>query len=244
MQKGQVLIWIIVGALIIAVSGGALIYTNYSNNRNKTNYQNPVVTSPASPAKRGEQIPQPNPSPSQTPTSNIPDVIGYTKSSSVAQRPYVYNWMTATTEEKEGWNTYKDSLNGFTLQYPKEWRQQIWEQSQYVPRMVILTSDPVGIGGGRLRGIYITIYPDKDYKYSIDYAKNEILTPTNGFIIKNQPAYFSAIDATVVDGIPGAGSPGPVVYIHSKNNTIIELFSDSLNDNSLVSKIFSTFKFL
>lgn len=59
MQKGQIFIWIIVGGLVVAVTGGILFYTNYSNlsrveskdNRNKM--PTPVITS---------QTPQPNPS--------------------------------------------------------------------------------------------------------------------------------------------------------------------------------------
>lgn len=57
MQKGQVFIWIIVGALVIAVAGGVLFYTNYSNNRYKT----PVITS---------QTPQPTPVATPDETAN------------------------------------------------------------------------------------------------------------------------------------------------------------------------------
>ncbi len=50
MQKGQILIWIIVGGLVIVIAGGALFYTNYSNNRTKS-FLTPTVS----------QTPQPTP---------------------------------------------------------------------------------------------------------------------------------------------------------------------------------------
>lgn len=62
MQKGQVLIFLIIGILIIAGVGGYVIYTNYSNNRSRiTPSQNPVIIS---------QTPQPTPSPSPDETAN------------------------------------------------------------------------------------------------------------------------------------------------------------------------------
>ncbi len=53
MQKGQTVLWIIVGVVVLAITGGVLIYTNYYNNRT-TSTANPVVS----------QTPQPTSTPS------------------------------------------------------------------------------------------------------------------------------------------------------------------------------------
>ncbi len=86
MQKGQIFIWVIVGALVIAVAGGAYYLGRSSTPKSSPA---PVVTSPASPAKRGEQTPKPTPIPSPT------------------------------QDETANWKTFTDTNIGFSFMYPK-----------------------------------------------------------------------------------------------------------------------------
>jgi len=99
MQKGQIFIWMIVGALVILVAGGSLFYTNYSNNRTKT-VPNPVITS--------QTPPQPTPSPSPSNASPTPTGAGETANWKTYTDPvsgytvkYPPNW-TLTEGPKKG----------------------------------------------------------------------------------------------------------------------------------------------
>ncbi len=161
----------------------------------------------------------------------------------------IYEWVEITASESATWNNYIDKDKGFSIQYPETWRQAYDGSTPY------FTPDPPceGACGGIVRGVYLHFEKNIKNASSMDYIKNEVLLDNNGrpepgFIIKNQPTFLSNLDATMVDGLQGAGCPGPMAYIIGKNNIIISLYTDfcqedeSISDK-VISKILSTFKF-
>ena len=89
-QKGQGLILIIVGLVIVAAIAGGSYYFGRSST---PKLQNPVVTSPAS-TQRGEQTPQPTIIPVASPS--------------------------ATPDETANWKTYTNTKIKFSIRYPSE----------------------------------------------------------------------------------------------------------------------------
>lgn len=99
MQKGQVLIFLIVGILIIVVVGGFLFYINHSNNRTKPTSQNSVIPS---------EIPQTTLNPSNTPSPKP-----------IRTDPTLIDSTFNTSTESSGWKKYSFIL--FSIKIPPDW---------------------------------------------------------------------------------------------------------------------------
>ncbi len=157
-----------------------------------------------------------------------------------------YNWISATDTDLTSWNTYYDKTIGFSLRYPASWLQRNGYDKNYDGSSEILLSPdkPCDKCGGRDRGIYIGLIQSNSGTTQNYAAK---MGSGMGSIIPN-PSFFSNLEATVLNNVPGAGSPGPEAIINAKYGTFIRLFSDTLQNQSdldpnIISKIYSTFKF-
>lgn len=93
MEKGQTVLWIMVGVLIIAGIAGGAYYLGKSTTPKSS--PAPVVTSPAA-TQRGEQTSQSSPIKDASPA---PTGAG----------------------ETANWKTYTDNIDNFTVRYPQSW---------------------------------------------------------------------------------------------------------------------------
>ena len=145
-------------------------------------------------------------------------------------------WISATESQFESWKTYTDKTKLFSIQYPTAWN--VRESGA----TTILTPDaPCATCSSLPTGIRISVIDNKDNLSAKDYVTRNVIT-TSGSISKDQPGFLEGMDAILVEGQAGDGTPGPTEYIRSGNKMII-LASNGVGNDILVGQIFWTFSF-
>lgn len=123
MQKGQILIWIIVGALVIATVGGYFIYTNYLNNKPKPVPKNPVATSQVD----NKIVSPDNPEGWSCgklagPAGDATCPLGYTCDYSNSANHDIGTCIKdKQLDETATWKTYTNDDLGISFKYPSDW---------------------------------------------------------------------------------------------------------------------------
>ena len=163
------------------------------------------------------------------------------------------------------WKTYTNTVYGFSIKYPTDWRLV----NEPIPTGnnslldITFTPDPVtnGPGGGMLSGIYVSIGTNTKMETLTNYVNNDVVQSTLAYEEKfksnsgSNPGGFSPITqkaltidsmpAIQINGLPGAGNPGPSIFF-IKNNNIFTLYWEKTlqpNDDQLFNQILSAFKF-
>ncbi len=236
MQKGQILVWIIVGSIIIVVAGGFLFYTNYktsvsdrTNNRTKPVSQNPVVTS---------QTPQPTSSPSLSDASPAPTSAGETanwKTYTNNEYPYEIKYPSTLDIIESTGDYYNQSFNVVNLRnYPSE------EEFKYKDAISITILSKTLANVGNLQ------------KWLEDISIGPRVDGTTGpRVRKFSPIKVSSNDALVY--FSGEESIYKNIAIYKNNNLIIfslnptgetgSSYDENPNSVKIFDQILSTFKF-
>jgi hypothetical protein len=154
-----------------------------------------------------------------------------------------FDWTYLTVEEKKRWKAYKDQVSGVSYYVPPEW---------YSGTEVFI---PCEHCGGVVSGIAITNEFNK-YNLSLEqyYAyrncadeykqlmNKQCYFSENSFIISNPPDNLKSSDVLIYGGLLGAGYPSLSLYYKNKNNEIISLGMDGIEDD-VASNIISSISF-
>lgn len=221
MQKGQTLIFLLVGILVIAVAGGAYYLGRFSQNFSPTQK---TCTKDARICPNGISVGRSGPN------------CEFTPCPSTSPNP---------SDETADWRTYTNTQYGFSIKYPQSWSQYIdsnWNFADLSPD--VNTGTP---GGGRLSGVRIGVDDpqgdpthsfNKDRLNAFDLLKKQAIDPSD--------VHYETLNSIQIArsnrGIPGAGNGGPSVYIQ-KDRIIIEISGESLDEKTF-NQILATFKFL
>ena len=143
-------------------------------------------------------------------------------------------WPQATSGEISSWKEYKDPNGLFTLSYPSEWFEE--------EGVIYSIENCIGCGGIR-NGIRFSVIDNPQNLSSKEFAEKQSADVWMGSKIlseEEKPMFLSSADISILDGIMGAGSPGPNIYIKT-NSKVIEIYPDGIESNTF-SKILSTLK--
>lgn len=233
MQKGQAVLWIVIGVLILAVAGG----TYYLGRQTNTKPSYKACTMEAKICPDGSGVGRTGPNcefaecPKPSPTSDAsPAPTG--------------------AGETTNWKTYLNSVHKFSIKYPDNWYGQTTDSRH----LAILTPNtPCHDCGGVSDGIFISAEDNQARLTSKGYL-DQVVKPAQGgcgnLKIIDRPVSLKNLDVIIVSGFCGAGAPGPEAII-SRDNYIIILSSELSStigeyigvDYDTVVEIFSTFKF-
>ena len=153
---------------------------------------------------------------------------------------------TSTPDETANWKIYTNDVYHLSIKYPSDWHEAKgsgaygnYADGTHVDEPVRLTATNNMFGGPY---IGITVYQNKDNLTALEYFKKMADGNSNIRPVKDQPIYLKGQDIVMIDGLPGAGTPGHSLLVNDKKGEMVLLFNNEL-DRKTVDSIFYTFKF-
>lgn len=145
-----------------------------------------------------------------------------------------YTWPEISTEEAS-WEMYKDPSGVLSFKHPNDWEKKENSDTFYI------VPDCYGCGGVRSY-VAFAVEKNNDHLSSREYVVQNVLPIYEGDesikVTNDVPSSISAYDITMVDGIGGAGAPGPDFYIATPEYVVV-MESDGA-DFTILSKVLST----
>lgn len=141
------------------------------------------------------------------------------------------------------WDIYISKEHGFELRYPSDWRSVPWSEGIIVFNPEDLPSTPAG---GRPQGVWVYVKQDADGLTPTEYVNQKII-PNDPYATnaKTKALDLSGVAGVQVEGLSGAGIPGPSVFI-TKNNLAVEIQAEALStpeELHIFNQVVSTFRF-
>ncbi len=175
----------------------------------------------------------------------------------------------ALTDTESGFKEFKSEEYKFSFKYPAQWyawkRDDKWvDQNTKVVSLTGIYAEPkpevVKDAFGHptaYAGAYISLQPK--VASALSYAKQSY--PDEDFVVLESPKELEGLDAVIIDGLRGAGAPGPELIVNTQLGVIVigtemvNVFvgTDYLSEENAINKrnrekiymdIFSTFKLI